>query len=148
VFEAKTLWEAGPLNSLLHLLTQYGNILQTQLFPVLQEGVGEMQEDHQKFLRVLTLLQLDRFTEAHSGPGRPAASRANMARAFLAKAVLGVPLTNALRQRLLSDEVLRKLCGWQQAKDVPRKWTFSRAFQQFADSELPQRVHAARIQQA
>jgi hypothetical protein len=148
VFEAKTLWEAGPLNSLLHLLTQYGNILQTQLFPVLQEGVGELQEDPQKFLRVLTLLQLDRFTEAHSGPGRPAASRANMARAFLAKAVLGVPLTNALRQRLWSDEVLRKLCGGQQAKDVPRKWTFSRAFQQFADSELPQRVHAALIQQA
>lgn len=136
------------MNSLLQLLTQYGNILQTQLFPLLQEGAGKLHEDHQKFVRILTLLQLDRFTGANSGPGRPAASRANIARAFVAKAVLGIPLTNALRQRLLCDATLRQLCGWQQAKDVPRKWTFSRAFQEFADSELPQRVHAALIQQA
>ena len=136
------------MNSILQLISQYGNILQTELFPLLQEGAGELQQDHQKFVRLLTLLNLDRFTDARSGPGRPAANRANIARAFVAKAVLGIPLTNALRQRLLSDSVLRKLCGWQQAKDVPGKWTFSRAFQEFAKSELPQRAHEALIQQA
>lgn len=136
------------MNSLLRLLSQFGNILQTQLFPILQEGVGELQQDHQKLVGVLALLQLDRFAEARSGPGRPAASRANIARAFVAKAVLGIPVTNALRQRLLSDAALRSLCGWQHAKDVPRQWTFSRAFQEFSRSQLPQRVHAALIEQA
>jgi len=136
------------LNSLLQLLSQYGNILQTQIFPVLQEGAGELDEGHQRFIGILTVLHLDRFTESQCGPGRPAASRANIARAFVAKAVFGIPLTNGLRERLVSDAALRRLCGWEHAKDVPRKWTFSRAFQEFSRSELPQRVHAALIEQA
>jgi hypothetical protein len=140
--------EADPLNSLLQLLSQYGNILQTEIFPVLQEGTGEWDESHRRFVRILTVLHLDRYTDSQWGPGRPAASRANIARAFVAKAVFGISFTNALRQRLMSDTVLRNLCGWQCAKDVPRKWTFSRAFKEFAFSELPQRVHAALIEQA
>jgi hypothetical protein len=136
------------LNSLLQLVTQYGNILQTRMFPVLEEGIGELDESHRQFVRILSFLQLDRFTGSQCGPGRPPASRANMARAFVAKAVFGIPLTNALRERLVSDAVLRSLCGWQHAKDVPGKWTFSRAFQEFSRSELPQRVHAALIERA
>jgi hypothetical protein len=136
------------LNSLLQLLSQYGNLLQTQLFPVLEEATGKLGEGHQRFVRILSLLQLDRFTASQSGPGRRPASRANIARAFVAKAVLDVPMTNALRDRLVSDPVLRSLCGWEHAGEVPGKWTFSRAFQEFAESELPQRVHAALIQQA
>lgn len=135
------------MNSVLQLLAQFGNILQTQMFPVLQEGIGEFSECHQQFVRILTLLHLDRFTESQqSGPGRPPASRANIARAFVAKAVLGIPLTSSLRERLVNDAALRSLCGWQHAKDVPREWTFSRAFQEFSRSELPQRVHAALIE--
>jgi hypothetical protein len=136
------------MNSLLQLLSQYGNILQTQMFPVLEEGTGELNECHQQFVRILTVLHLDRFTESQCGPGRPAASRGNIARAFVAKAVFGIPMTSGLRARLVSDAVLRSLCGWQSAKDVPRKWTFSRAFGEFSRSELPQRVHAALIERA
>ena len=136
------------MNSLLQLLTQFGNILQTQMFSVLQEGMGELSEEHRRVVRVLTLLQLDRFTPSQSGPGRRRANRANMARAFVAKAVLGIPLTSVLRQRLVSDAGLRSLCGWQHAKDVPGKWTFSRALEEFSRSQLPQRVHAAIIEQA
>ena len=136
------------MNSLLQLLTQYGNILQTQLFPVLREGIGELDECHRQFVRILTVLHLDRFTESRSGPGRPPASRANIARAFVAKAMFGIPKTTGLLERLVSDAVLRSLCGWQHAKDVPPEYTFSRAFQEFSRSQLPQRVHAALIEQA
>jgi hypothetical protein len=107
-----------------------------------------LDEGHQQFVRILTVLHLDRFTESQSGPGRPASSRANIARAFVAKAVFGIPLTSALRERLVNDAVLRSLCGWQHAKEVPLKWTFSRAFREFSRSELPQRVHAALIERA
>ena len=136
------------MNSLLQLLSQFGNLLQKQLFPVLEEATGELGEGHQRFVGILSLLQLDRFTASQSGPGRRPASRANIARAFVAKAVLDIPMTNALRDRLVSDPALRGLCGWQHAGEVPGKWTFSRAFQEFAESELPQRVHEALIQQA
>ena len=148
MFEAKNLLETNPLNSLLQFLSQYANILQTEMFPVLREGIGELDEGHQQFVRILTVLHLDRFTGWQGGPGRPPASRANIARAFVAKAVLGITATKKLRERLLSDAALRSLCGWQHAKDVPRKWTFSRAFREFSRSELPQRVHAALIERA
>ena len=134
--------------SLLQWLNQYSNILQTQLFPILQEEAGELDTSHQRFLRVLTILHLDQFTDRPSGPGRPPASRANIARAFVAKAVLGIPLTSGLRERLKSDPVLRRLCGWESANNVPEEWTFSRAFLEFAQSELPQRVHAALVERA
>ncbi|MCY4675106.1 MAG: transposase [Bacteroidetes bacterium] len=35
-----------------------------------------------------------------------------MARAFLAKAVLNLPTTRALVDRLQSNPTLRRLCGW------------------------------------
>jgi hypothetical protein len=34
------------------------------------------------------------------------------------------------------------------ANDVPRKWTFSRALEEFSRSQLPQRVHAALMERA
>jgi hypothetical protein len=136
------------LNSLLQLLSQYGNILQGQLFPILQEGAGALNADHQRFIRILTVLHLDQFAERPSGPGRPPANRANLLRSFVAKAVLGIPLTKTLQERLKSDVVLCRLCGWEHTSEVPGKWTFSRAFDEFSRSELPQRVHAALVQQA
>jgi hypothetical protein len=68
------------LNSVRQLLSQYGNILQTLMFPVLEEGTGELNESHRRFVGILSLLQLDRFTDTQWGPGRPPASRANLAR--------------------------------------------------------------------
>jgi hypothetical protein len=40
---------------------------------------------------------------------------------------------------------MRRLCGWEQPSQVPHESTFSRAFAEFAKSELPQRLHAALI---
>ena len=40
---------------------------------------------------------------------------------------------------------MRRLCGWNTAADVPHESTFSRAFAEFAQSELPQLLHRALI---
>jgi hypothetical protein len=40
---------------------------------------------------------------------------------------------------------LRRICGWQTARQVPHESTFSRAFAGFAEMELPQFVHEALI---
>jgi hypothetical protein len=42
---------------------------------------------------------------------------------------------------------LRRLCGWERAKEIPSEATFSRAFAEFAASALPSRVHEALIAQ-
>ena len=66
--------------------------------------------------------------------------------AFLAKAIYGLETTRQLLERLRVDRALRWLCGWNQARQLPHESTFSRAFAEFAVSELPQRLHQALIE--
>lgn len=136
------------MNSLLQILTQFANVLQTRLFPALQEELGELTETHQALVKTLALLQMDQFVAVRRGRGRPAHNRANILRAFVAKAVFDIPHTRALLERLQCDTALRRLCGWERAADVPDETVFSRAFGQFAASQLPQQVHAALIQRS
>jgi hypothetical protein len=68
-------------------------------------------------------------------------ARPQIARAFVAKAVLNIPTTAALIERLHVDRSLRRICGWERRSDVPGGSTFSRAFSEFAAQNLPERVH-------
>jgi len=134
------------MNSLTHLLGTFGAILQSHLFPRLEEELGDMSAHHKQFVRALALLEMDGFVAVRHGRGRPAHDRAKVARAFLAKAVFHIPNTRALLDRLAHDTVLRRLCGWETAAQIPDETVFSRAFAEFARSEFPQQVHAALVQ--
>jgi len=134
------------MNSLLQFATQFGKILQDQLFPVLREELGTLSERHEQLVRALAMLQMDGFVSVRQGRGRRPHDRTNMARAFLAKAVFNFPHTRALIDRLRVDVVLRRLCGWETVAQVPDETVFSRVFAGFAQSEFPQRVHASLIQ--
>lgn len=134
------------MNSLLQLIGSFGQVLQNHLFPALEEELGAMSDRHQQLVRTLALLEMDGFVARRYGPGRPPHDRSNIARAFLAKAVFNFPSSECLRDRLLYDPVLRRLCGWETAAQIPDKSIFSRAFATFADTEFAQQVHAALIQ--
>src|SRR6202140_5754472 len=116
------------MNSITAFLGTFSRLLQGQLFPVLTEELGPLGDRHQAFVRALALLQLDGFVARRGGPGRPAYDRASVARAVLAKAVFNIPHTRALLDRLAHDPILRRLCGWERAAEVPQEWVFSRAF--------------------
>ena len=73
--------------------------------------------------------------------GRPINDRGAIARAFIAKMVYHLPTTRALLDRLKTDYSLRRICDWERVNDIPEEWTFSRAFSEFAQSKLPERVH-------
>src|SRR5262249_50178353 len=53
--------------------------------------------------------------------------------------------TRDLISRLRVDEALRRLCGWSSAGSLPHESKFSRAFAEFAETELPQQLHEAVI---
>jgi hypothetical protein len=80
------------------------------------------------------------------GRGRPRSDRQALARAFIAKAVIGLPDTRSLIDYLGESTTARRLCGWSRRGEIPSEATFSRAFAEFAESELPQRLHEAIIQ--
>ena len=80
--------------------------------------------------------------------GRPRSDRQAVARAFVAKAVLNLSTTRQLLDRLSIDVVLRRICGWERRDEIASESVFSRAFAEFAKSELPTRIHGALISKA
>lgn len=134
------------MNSLQQLVAIFGDILQQRLFPALRQELGPLSERMEEFVRALALVGLDGFVVVRHGRGRRPHDRSSIARAFLAKAIFNLPHTRALLERLAQDEILRRLCGFETAADVPDETVFSRAFAEFAKTELPQRVQQALVQ--
>ncbi|MHB1957806.1 MAG: transposase [Acidobacteriaceae bacterium] len=71
--------------------------------------------------------------------------RRAITQAFVAKAVFNLNATRQLLDRLSVDVSLRRICGWESRREIPHESQFSRAFAEFAASELPQRLHEALI---
>ena len=133
--------------SLHEILSNYGFVFQRELFPALEEEIGPLGERYELFVTVLEFVRVERFLASfHALPGRPQEDRAALARAFIAKAVFQLPTTRALIERLAVDRPLRRLCGWSRLGQVPSEATFSRAFNNFAESALPSRLREALIE--
>lgn len=129
-------------------LLQIAHVLQQEMFPALRQELGPLNEASQLVASILALTPVGGFVQQlRSGTGRRPKDRAAIASALIAKAVLNLATTRDLIERLRVDESLRRLCGWRQASEVPHESKFSRVFEQFATSELPQRLHAALIAQ-
>ena len=99
-----------------------------------------------EFTQIELAVYRDRGYAQGRGVGQPEADRCALACAFLAKAVLDLKTTRALMDRLQADSKLRRLCGFDLRHALPSEATFSRAFGEFAASELMQRVHARMIE--
>src|SRR5712691_5618795 len=128
------------------MLTNSWDHIQGFLFPMLREEVGPLTAQHERLVIVLEVARIEAFVQMWPGlPGRPPQDRHALARAFVAKAVLDLPTTASVIERLAVDATLRRLCGWERASQVPSESTFSRAFAEFADSSLPSRVHEALV---
>jgi hypothetical protein len=111
------------------------------------EELGPLTEAHERVIMTLELAGIETFVQVGL-PGRPPHDRVALARAFVVKAVLGLPTTSMLIERLTVDKPLRRLCGWEHPGQVPSEATFSRAFAEFARSELPGRLHEALIKRS
>jgi hypothetical protein len=132
--------------ALLECLARTWDHIHRNLFPWLTEEVGPLTATHKQVVIALEVADLEGFVQTWSGdPGRPPRDRVALARAFVAKAVLDLPTTVMLLDRLKVDKPLRRMCGWESVKQIPSESTFSRAFAEFAASGLPERVHEALV---
>lgn len=135
------------MNQTRQTLSSIWSRFQDSLFPWLQEGLGNLSKKQQQLIEVLELAQIERHIPyVGRVPGRPMEDRCAIARAFVAKAVYNMATTEILLDRLDSDITLRRLCGWERKGDIPSASTFSRAFAEFAESQLAEQVHAAIIE--
>jgi hypothetical protein len=127
---------------------QRWNIIQHDLIPNLGDEVGALTPKLKQVIYTLEWVRIEEFVASSwCGVGRPPHERAWLANAFVAKMVLRVTTTVGLIERLTIDRALRRICGFSQCKKLPSEATFSRAFDEFAKSELSARVQEALIKE-
>jgi len=102
--------------------------------------------EHRGFLAVLRVVEehLPNMNGNRSFIGRPRYDDLPIFRAMLAKHVFQISKNNLLRQRLLSDSSLRRICGF---KKVPSESTFSRRLEDFARIHIPEAMLARLVRQ-
>jgi hypothetical protein len=126
--------------------------LQRSLFPKLQESWNApLTEKEKQLVSILELVQVERFVPKSSftqSLGRKLRYRESIARSFVAKSVYGYPFTRTLIEALKTAPSLRKICGFDEASDIISESTFSRAFAEFADSGLGDKVHEALVERS
>lgn len=135
---------------LIEKISQYWRNIQGNLLPWLGEQLGPLNEKQQQLVATLEFLRIEEFVQYYLGInciGRPLEDRTAIARAFVAKAIYNLSTTRQLLDRLESDVKLRRICGWERADQIPGEWTFSRAFSEFANAELTQRVHEVLVKE-
>jgi hypothetical protein len=116
------------------------------LFPSLEKDYGELSSLHRKLIAILELVRIEEFIScARFNLGRPLKDRAAIARSYIAKIVFKLPHTKQLIKYLNVDKQLRVLCGFDEFRKIPSESKFSRAFKEFANSLLPEKVHRALI---
>ncbi len=127
-------------------LSQYWSRIQGSLFPFLEEELGPLTEIQQQLITILEFIRIEQHVpDFRWCVGRPRKSRCAIARSCVAKMVYNMESTTVLWERLHSDISLRRICGWENIRLIPSESTFSRAFAEFSETELPQKVHDALI---
>ncbi len=123
------------------------NTIQHKLFPWIEEELDPLTQKEQQFIKVICLLELELHMKAYQwrGIGRKPKSRLSLAKAFVAKMVYNFETTDILIEYLRGCKNLRRLCGWEIPEAVPSAPTFSRAFEQFSNEQLPQQVQEAMV---
>jgi len=127
-------------------LSQMWNNIQYTLFPMLEERLGELSSIHKKLISVLELVRIEEFIKCSRFlQGRPPKDRACIAKAYIAKIIFKFPHTKQLIQQLKIDNQLKEICGWNLNEKIPSESKFSRAFKEFARTNIAEKAHQVLI---
>ena len=99
--------------------------MQCSFFPMVEEEIGELTAKMKEFLRIVELVQPERFINVAlqwCGLGRPMANREKMLRVFFMKAVYDLPTTNLTKRNCLMLFMMQSC-----RKTTERKWSDMRA---------------------
>jgi len=134
------------MNKCLEFIAYGLHQIQRTFFPNLEHEAGPIPESLVELSYILQTIHSQKIPlPQRCWVGRPPKSRRGVFNAFVAKAFLKMPTTLHLAERLQSDKHLRLICGFESRRDIPSESVFSRVFAEFAQTELPQKVHETLI---
>jgi hypothetical protein len=133
----------------MHILFSLWHSIQQSLFPHLEKEL-DLTEKDKEFVRVVELAAIDKFLGPYGwvGNGRKPKDRKALALSFIAKAIWNFSTNKDLIAYLKVNPNLRRLCGWEHVSEVPAESTFSRAFEEFSEGQLPSLIHEAMVRKS
>jgi len=136
------------MSNLINTISSYWNKLQYDLFPDLENFLDtQLSKKMKQLVALLDMVCIEKYIPKIKGPGRPPKNPAAVARSFLAKAILGIPTTKLLIERLHGDKILRIICGFENRSQIPGESSYSDAFALFASLQLPKIAHEILIKE-
>ena len=132
------------MNSL-RAFAPYWHSIQRALFPHLERVLGPLTEKQRQLVQTLEVIRIEQMIPPRSPlPGRPP----RIARRW--RGPSWPRRSTTFRPRASCWTAWTPtwccgICGWERKSEVPSESVFSRAFAEFADTQLPQRVHEALI---
>jgi hypothetical protein len=129
-------------------VSQYFGSMQRFLFPEFRDELGPTTDKHLQVIVALDMIRIEEFLPYKSQftVGRPTKDRDALARALIAKPILGITTTTGLIDRLKVDAALKRLCGFHGR--LPSEATFSNAFAEFSACRLMEKAHAHLVKDA
>lgn len=124
--------------------------VQRSLFPHLNECFDTpLTKQEKRLVSILEIVQVEKWIPSAPGDwrGRKPLDRQSLARAFVAKTLYRFPTTVDLIRALQATSNLRRICGFITTGNIPSESTFSRAFSEFATSQLGSRTHDFLVQE-
>lgn len=113
-----------------------------KLFPDLEKRIGVLSPDYKKIVAVLELIRIEEFLPCtRFNFGRLIKDRIQISRAFAVKIILKITYNKDLVSLLEKDRQLKTICGRDSYAKIPSKSKFCRAFKEFAEANLPEKVH-------
>ncbi len=124
--------------------------IQPDRFPFLRQEIDPLTAKFEQLIYALDTIGIGAYVRAETGgPGGPARRPArHRPRLRPPRPSWAWPSTRALRERLLVDASLRRICGWERRAEIPSEPTFSRALNQFAEEGLVDRIHQALVERS
>lgn len=124
--------------------------VQRSLFPHLNKCFETpLTKQEERLVTILEIVQVEKYIPLAPGHwrGRKPLDRQSLARAFVAKTLYRFPTTIDLIRALQATSNLRRICGFITSGDIPSESTFSRAFSEFARSQLASQTHDYLVQE-
>ena len=125
--------------------------VQKSLFPHLDECFDTpLTEQEKRLVAILEIVQVEKYVSnraTYQWRGRKPLDRQSLARAFVAKTLYRIPTTSDLIRALQATKNLKRICGFSAMGNIPSESTFSRAFAEFAVSELGAQAHNSLVQE-
>jgi hypothetical protein len=148
VFSTQHLTKESLLN-LSERISWLKTRIQEDLFPHLKKCFTDpLTEKQYELVMILETVEIEKYiaSPAYRWMGRTPEDRRPIARAFVAKAAYDLPTTRILIELLHTMSNLRMICGFVKKRDIPSESTFSRAFAEFAKTDLGAKAHKALIE--